>query len=293
MLFHGGKGLADMKKCSLCNGTNCRPFEKEQREGIWYEVVYCPDCDLIQTVDPVSAVSPTYIDLTDDAIDADRLWVQDQHKHPAFVQWQQLVGPLQMEGKHGRLLDIGCGTGGFLRFAKKQGFETYGFDASNAQAEYAGKELPNVRCAISVNDYLSQLDHPDLRFDVITLWDVLEHIREPREFLGQLKSVLSEDGVFFCSVPNGGALWWKLPVRRLFGKGSELIPWEHVFYYSPSSLRRCLEDVGLVIQKTGAVVCYPRPLSLFEILRRIGFVPLKNLPRLAPQIFAVARLGKG
>jgi cyclopropane fatty-acyl-phospholipid synthase-like methyltransferase len=186
------------------------------------------------------------------------------------------------------LLDIGCGTGGFLAFARDAGYEVFGFDASLAQVQEAASHFPTVRCATSTDAYLDLLGQPKRRFDVVTLWDVLEHIREPGVFLDNLRKVLAPGGVVFASVPNGRAMLWKKHIYRALGRSIEdaWIPWEHVFYYSPRSLDVLASSVGMQVTKWGAVPCYPRPLSTFEVLRRAGFLALRLVPGYAPQIYA-------
>jgi 2-polyprenyl-3-methyl-5-hydroxy-6-metoxy-1,4-benzoquinol methylase len=281
---------AGASQCYSCGSAHIRQVAQEVWGGQPYHVVRCLKCDLIQTVERVDPVSPTYVDLDDKAITEDRVWCQGTHKAPAFVQWQHLMGKhVDLSIHRGRLLDMGCGTGGFLRFARDCGYEVFGFDASHAQVEYTQREFPHVRTAVTPGAYLTVLRRPDLTFKVVTLWDVLEHIRDPIALLSQVRSVLERGGCLFISVPNGGAIPWKQQVGQLRGKLPELIPWEHAFYFTPRSLRMILEQSGFRTVEIGSVVCYPRPLSLFEIARRMGFLLLRLMPRWAPQIYAIAR----
>ncbi len=277
--------------CRLCGSKRVSTVFEQARDGITYHIVYCTNCDLVQTAEYLDAVSPTYIDLAEGDIDKGRLWCQGEHKLPGFRQWWKLMNKYTdpRTSRKANLLDIGCGTGGFLRFAREYGFELYGFDASRAQVDYACEELPNIRKAFEPRDYLNKLNRRDLKFQVVTLWDSLEHIRAPLDFLSQIRAILDGKGVLFVSVPNGGAIGWKKWIGHLRGKVPELIPWEHIFYFSPRSLRMCLERSDFQVLEIGSVVCYPRPLSPFELARRLGFLVLRLTPRLAPQIYAIAR----
>lgn len=277
--------------CRLCGSKKVFPLFQQTRDGITYHIVYCSNCGVAQTVEYSDPVSPDYVDLVESDIDKGRLWCQGEHKAPAFRLWRRLMNKYtdRKASKNPNLLDVGCGTGGFLRFAREQGFEPYGFDASQAQADYACKELPNIRKAFGPKDYLSNLNQTDLKFQVATLWDVLEHIRTPLDFLSQIRAILDGNGLLFASVPNAGAIRWKQWVGYLRGRPPELVPWEHVFYFSPRSLRICLERSGFQVLEIGSMVCYPRPLSPFELARRFSFLVLRLTPRLAPQIYAIAR----
>jgi SAM-dependent methyltransferase len=237
-------------------------------------------------------VSPSYVDLSQENIDPNRLWCQSTHKFPAFQQWWATCQQLLLQGKGPwSLLDIGCGTGGFLRYAQAQGLGVYGFDASQAQVEYARKDLANVRPATSIPEFLASLDNPGMKFDIVTLWDVLEHIRKPLEFLSSVREILKPGSLLFISVPNGRAMLWKRKIYRLIGQNHDYdwVPWEHVFYYSLNSLVDYLQRSSFEVIQSGAVKCYPRPWSLFELLRRLGFCVFSVLPSQSPQIYAFAR----
>jgi SAM-dependent methyltransferase len=274
--------------CKLCGSAEVKEVASETHDSRTYHVVRCSECDLIQAVEHYAEVSPDYVDLDNSALDEDHLWCQGAHKLPAFGQWLAYASRIKTQ-PNPKLLDVGCGTGGFLKFASAHGFSAYGFDASKAQAEHAQALFPEVRHASSLQAYLDLLSQPSLKFDCVTLWDVFEHIRKPIPFLQQLAEALEPDGHIFISVPNGGAIPWKIRVHRALNLPLDLAPWEHVFYHSIQSLHKCIEASSLEPVRCGPVACYPRPLSLFELCRRTGFFMLRAVPNLSPQIFAWAR----
>ncbi|MBF0399296.1 MAG: class I SAM-dependent methyltransferase [Magnetococcales bacterium] len=274
--------------CRLCGGTEAVLFSKEQRDHRPFTLVHCRTCQVIQTLEQYEAVSPDYLTLADGSIDQHRLWCQADHKEPAFRQWQRITQPRWPDGPR-HLLDVGCGTGGFLAYAARQGWQVFGFDASSAQADHARQRFPQVRHATSCQAYLAQLSAAAPPFAMITLWDVFEHIRAPQTFLQALSATLSTNGLLFLSIPNGKALHWKRWLYRMTGKPLSLDPWEHVFYYSGQALQRWLPEWGFQVETIGSMVCYPRPLSLFELVRRTGFALLNRTPSLAPQIYCLAR----
>jgi len=281
--------MDDAPICRLCGSPQVKEVACEDHDHRTYHVVRCANCDLVQTAEHYADLSPDYVDLDASAIDESRLWSQGgEHRLAAFDQWLAFVSRFATS-KPPTLLDVGCGTGGFLKFASANGFRVYGFDASKAQADHARAQFPDVRHASSLPDYLETLDHPRLKFDFITLWDVFEHIRNPVSFLRQLSEALEPGGHLFICVPNGGAIPWKIRVHRLLNRPLDLAPWEHVFYHSIGSLRQCIEAASLELIHNGAVVCYPRPLSVFELCRRTGFLLLRATPNLSPQIFVWAR----
>ncbi len=280
--------MDDAPLCRLCGSSQVEHLFSEEHEQLTYHMVRCPSCNLIQTVEHYAPLSPDYVDLEASALDESRLWCQGTHKLPAFHQWLTDAARFATN-KAPTILDVGCGMGGFLKFASANGFRVYGFDASKAQAEHARALFPEARCASSAQAYLELLERPVVKFDFITLWDVFEHIRNPVPFLQQLADALQPGGHLFISVPNGGAIPWKIRIHRALNRPVDLAPWEHVFYHSIQSLEKCTKAAALEPVQCGAVACYPRPLSLFELFRRAGFFVLRAAPNLSPQIFCWAR----
>ena len=284
----GGSSL----QCRICDSSGLRVALEMRHEGREYTVVRCSACGTLQALEHYESVSPDYAHLSSESIDRDRLWCQGEHKRPAFAQWLEQARQLLGGDPNGKnVLDVGCGTGGFLEFARANGFDVYGFDASAAQAAFARERFNTVRHAASALEYLGKLERGELRFDLITLWDVIEHLRDPIPFVEGLSQALTPDGLLFVSTPNATAMLWKSWVNKAFHRGADFgwAPWEHVFYYSRHSLVMVQARAGLVAILDGAVACYPRRLSAFEAGRRFGFSVLRFVPWLAPQIFSWAR----
>ncbi len=275
--------------CRLCSGQDLRPFFSESRGDQVFSSYYCKECDLYQTLGDVPEISPDYISLEMADLGPQHIWLQTEHKITAFKQWLRIVrGHCRgNEDRSEKLLDVGCGVGGFLDFACRFGFQAYGFDASHAQVLAAQARHPDVRQATTVGDYVAHVGSA-AQFGYVTLWDVFEHIREPVRTLDGIGSYLEPNGLLFLSVPSGTPNALKLQFASMIGRSPRLIPWEHVFYYTKRSLRAVLERTGFEVLQIGAVVPYLRPISFHEIVRRSAHYVLGPTP-LALQIFAVAR----
>lgn len=135
----------------------------------------------------------------------------------------------------GTWLDVGCDHGFFLDEARRAGYRVQGVEPAAAARAYA------VRIGLDVR---STIDDIDGSFDVISLWHVLEHIAEPRDFLATLASHLNSGGVIAIRVPNYASLWSRLLGKRWIW----FHPHIHVFHYSASSLRELLERSGFTIE---------------------------------------------
>jgi SAM-dependent methyltransferase len=102
---------------------------------------------------------------------------------------------------HGRLLDVGCGTGNFLIAANKAGYEVSGTELDRNAARFVREHvgLSSV-FPLTVSEFAEQ--HPDEKFDVVTFFEVLEHQTAPVEFVQKIKLCLQSRGYIALSVPN-------------------------------------------------------------------------------------------
>ena len=143
-----------------------------------------------------------------------------------------------------RLLDVGCASGAFLRCAADGGWNVVGVEPASALCAKA-KESIGERGTV-INLPLQQTDLPSSFFDVATLWDVLEHVPKPIEFLKLCASLLKPGGYLFANVPDLGSLQ-----ARLLGEHWPLLLAEHLNYFDRSSLRQCGEQARLQLIKVG------------------------------------------
>jgi 2-polyprenyl-3-methyl-5-hydroxy-6-metoxy-1,4-benzoquinol methylase len=142
----------------------------------------------------------------------------------------------------GRLLDVGCGLGFFLERAARSGWDVYGCDPSLPWARRASARVGRQRV-------LPGGPEPGMfggrRFDLITAWDVLEHVFDPLPFLETLAGLLSERGRLFVRTPNFSWVYPTYRLRRALGEEIELGPLNHVVYYRARTLRIALARAGL------------------------------------------------
>lgn len=136
-----------------------------------------------------------------------------------------------------RLLDAGCGPGFFVQAAAQAGFAAAGVELSAAAVAHARDELGQ-------NVWRGHVCRADLRdgpYDVVTLWDVLEHLPDPAAALAAVADVLRPGGVLALSTGDVSSL-----AARLSGSRWHLftLP-EHLWFHTPNSLRHLLRRVGL------------------------------------------------
>lgn len=142
-------------------------------------------------------------------------------------------GPLA--GK--RLLDFGCGVGRLCQIAREYGMDTAGIEA-DANARVAAGKTGSLRAYANLADLRGA--EPGTRFDIVTMWDVIEHLREPWRELKELCNLLRSSGWLLLSTPNAGSL------RAFFLREH----WEnavnptHFYYFTRQPLRLTLERGG-------------------------------------------------
>lgn len=140
----------------------------------------------------------------------------------------------------GSLLDVGCATGVFLDEARRAGWRTTGIEVSRYAVEVARGRGLDVRQAP-----VEAAVPADARFDCVTLWDVIEHLRDPCGTTASLARLLPSGGVMALSTGDVSSLAARLSGARwhLFN-----LP-EHLFFFSPRSLRALLGRAGLRVAR--------------------------------------------
>lgn len=127
----------------------------------------------------------------------------------------------------GRVLDIGCSSGFFLDIAKERGWSTYGIEL-NVQ-EFARAQRKSHRV------YNSHLESTTFEhsFDLISMWDVFEHIKDGARMLDLLRARLTQDGRLLLLVPNAASL----AARTMHAASNMFDGIEHVNLYSPRTIQ--------------------------------------------------------
>lgn len=186
--------------------------------------------------------------------DIERQFHEFRHRQMAEI-FQGLIGDLR--GK--RLLDIGCGYGQALLYFRSVGMDVTGFDPSPEAAEYAK--------TVDINVLTGDMEHCDEliseKFDVVTLLNVLEHLRDPVSTLRKIReSILSKGGVLMIDVPNDFNPF-QLAADAEYSLGTWWVsPPCHINYFTPETLRQLLERLGFEIADMVASF----PLEMFLLM---------------------------
>lgn len=181
----------------------------------------------------------------------------------------------------GRLLDVGTAGGSFLAVAKKAGWDVAGCEPNRWMCEWASEHygLPVVPGTIF------DMKLAPNSFDVVTLWDVLEHTPDPNATLRECRRVLEPNGMLVVNYPDIESL-----VSHLMGRKWVFLLSVHLYYFTGKTLPRMLEELGFRVVRRrhhwqtlelGYVLfrmeAYLKPLAraLGWLIKRVGLAQLQ------------------
>ncbi len=167
-----------------------------------------------------------------------RATVETRHDRPSLQ--RALDIGLRSAGR-GPILDVGCGTGPFLTYARDQGWsDLTGLEISPHAAAVARR----VSGADVRETTLDAADLPPEHYSIVALWDVVGHLCEPRRALRRIRDLLRPGGIIAVSTPNRFGL-----AVRIFGRRSVVVcPPEHLLIASRRGLRAALQAAGFSVE---------------------------------------------
>jgi 2-polyprenyl-3-methyl-5-hydroxy-6-metoxy-1,4-benzoquinol methylase len=241
--------LIHYKACPSCGSTDLRQELTAQDytvSGEIFAIIECLDCHLRFTQDTPGADtigryyrSEDYISHTDTSKGlVNRLY--------HLVRRQTLVGKHRLivsatSREKGRLLDIGAGTGAWVAYMQRRGWEAMGVEPDESAREVAA-DLHAIR--LMPADQLYSL--PADSFDAITLWHVLEHVHDLHIYLEQLRKLLRRGGLLFIAVPN----YTSYDAAHYKGCWAAYDVPRHLYHFCPDAMERLMEQHGFHLQAT-------------------------------------------
>lgn len=173
----------------------------------------------------------------------------------------------------GALLDVGCATGGFLAHMRRHGWHVQGVEMNSRMAAVARE----VRGLKIFGGPFVEFEADGNTFDVITMWDVLEHLPSPMASLQRVGDLLSSQGVFIFTVPNLQSF-----DARLFGDC--WIGWDaprHLYLFSPGVLKELLTKTGFEVYERRCLLGGP---GAFDLSWRFWIREKWGAARLSPRL---------
>lgn len=143
-------------------------------------------------------------------------------------------------GSGRQLLDVGCAAGFFLEVCRDSGWDVCGVDPAACMVQYAQSKLG---LPVFCGTLRARCFRPG-SFDVVTLWDVLEHMPDPRRELLEVNRVLQPGGLLVAETQDIGSWVPKVMGKRWIHYGNDL----HLFHFTPRSLTRLLQETGFRVK---------------------------------------------
>jgi SAM-dependent methyltransferase len=172
-----------------------------------------------------------------DAVDPNHIR-QDLYREKTFIRTMAHLSTLSelRKSKTVAVLDIGCASGAFLNSVNREfGWQGIGLEPSKWMCDYGrntyGLDLRSTFFSADLFTYNS--------FDLVTLWDVIEHISEPNIIFSDIAKILKTHGLLVINIPNSNSI-----VARFLGKHWPFLLAVHIHYFTPKSLAQILDKHG-------------------------------------------------
>lgn len=234
-----------VKECPICQNdklVNKMVCEDKAVSGESFMLVECRNCGTkITSPRPIEEkiknyyTSKNYVSHTNKANNI----INTLYKIVRNYTIKQKVNLINKFSSKGKILDVGCGTGEFLKACLKAGWEITGVEPNENAWKNSVMNTDNnfYKDVLLVKNKQS--------YDVITLWHVLEHLYNPNEIIKKLKSLLKEEGVIIIAVPNYESYdamyykenWAAYDVPR------------HLYHFSTSSIKTLTKNNNLKLKK--------------------------------------------
>lgn len=223
------------------NHTDCLHCQSEKLKPLGgYEATHlceCKECGFV-----FAQAIPSAKELEDHY----KQYGRNDYLSPVTIKrYNELLDKMETFRKTGKLLDVGCGIGYFLEEAKKRGWEVYGTEYTDDAAKICEEK------GIHMHKGMLNPENYELEsFDVITSFEVIEHINNPVDELNNFNKLLRKEGLVYCTTPNFNSL-----LRYRLKADFNVITYpEHLSYYAPRTLRNVFEQCGfrpLELETTG------------------------------------------
>ena len=195
--------MQEIKSCPICESLTFTDFLTVKDHSISKEVFIikqCSSCGFkITSPRPTKEELPSYYESED--------YISHSDTNKGFINFlYQIVKSLTLKQKEKlisgfktskTLLDIGCGTGDFLKYTSNKNWSVIGLEPDDGARNLAINKLPGKVFPIN---YLFEL--PTDNFGIITMWHVLEHVNELNKYMAQLNLLLEKDGRLIIALPN-------------------------------------------------------------------------------------------
>ena len=246
-------------QCNLCKSTkNENYLEKDN-----WQIGRCKNCGLIflNNIPSDNILESLYDDnFFKDGQKSPKEGIKLEY-NPTYLNAQKRLEDIRKYGwEKGMLLDIGCGTGIFIKAASKY-YNCIGLDISKDAIEFAVQSLGVEAISGSILD----IDFKDQLFDIITMWDVIEHVSDPNEYMRAISRMIHPGGLLAITTGDIESIMFKIQNKNWH----LLIPPIHLFYFSPKTITFLLEKHGFKVIKISRIGQYTNIGYMLNKIKRL------------------------
>lgn len=228
--------------CSVCNSSN---YSKQYdiKSKVPFTVVKCQNCGMLymnpMVSDPGELYSEEYYQGTSEEFSFTDPLKDIEATSLLYKERLERIQKITSLSK-GSLLDVGCTYGVFLHSVRDSGWELNGCDLSPFAVKMAKEKLGlDIRLGRAADAGFEE-NH----FDVITLFEVIEHMDRPKDEMAELHKLIKKDGWLVVQTGNLGSL-----TARIRGASNPYFQLGHLNYFSKKTLKKLLEESGFKVVK--------------------------------------------
>jgi len=230
-------------QCVACDSERFESYIHCEDINTQQNILKCQSCGLVFFENGNGKLDNSYWDSQKHL----NLYEEEQIEKGFRSEFMRRISMINAQKNKGRLLDIGCGLGYFLNLAQNDGWQVNGVEIAPSAAAYAREKFSLDVYEGTVEGYQARDDS----FDVVTMWDVIEHIQNPEESLSAIKRKIKSGGLLVIKTPDERSLFktmaraaYFLSRRKisLFLKYVYYLP--HYFYYNKKTIKKILEKFG-------------------------------------------------
>jgi len=224
-----------MRECPACNNDKSILIHLVES----FHIVRCNLCGLVYLANP--PLDDTIYEEYHEGSEPDpNDYRKDSQNHPLCELWyinSQRLKKLKRIKSNGSLLDIGCGRGYFLKSAAESGYSVHGIDIASRPIKYAQRMYQLSADTRSLQDLIAS----GQRYEIITLFHVLEHFSDPYASLRYVHDLLTENGLCMIEVPNYHSLKFVISKNKWSGGNHPLY---HRTFFTNRTLQQSLQKTG-------------------------------------------------
>ncbi|MEO0479325.1 MAG: class I SAM-dependent methyltransferase [Planctomycetota bacterium] len=243
----------DIESCQLCGQTEFTEMFRDEP----YSVRICKDCGFVY-------VTPRLDDEALKEVYGATYWESDKPREQGYANYAadadlylktfrrraRLVERFLpgYGNRSARILDVGCAAGFFLQVMHERGHDVRGCELSAAIARHAVEVLGEERVHVGfLHEVAGTERFPKGHFDLVTMWDVLEHVPDPQALLHEVKEMLAPGGHLLLETQNVQSRFAKFVGKKWHHFKHE----EHIYHFDPKTIRKILDDCGYEVVHQG------------------------------------------